>query len=161
MEEIWKVYTRPCVNKQQLWEISNLGNVKKNGVPYKLSEHLGYYTFRHSTMLHRVVAELFIPNPENKPCVEHIDADKHNNKVSNLRWATYKENNNNPITRKRMSESSKGQIRSKESIEKYRLKRIGYKHSKETKLKMSLSAKGRHRVYREDGTWYMTYENKQ
>ena len=43
----------------------------------------------------RLVAQHYIPNPENKPEVDHIDRDKDNNHVSNLRWATSKENNHN------------------------------------------------------------------
>jgi len=42
--------------------------------------------------VHRILAKLFIPNPENKPCVNHIDADRANNDLSNLEWATYSEN---------------------------------------------------------------------
>ena len=49
-------------------------------------------------MIHRLVAELFIPNPENKTEVDHIDGNKLNNDVSNLRWVSRKENMNNPST---------------------------------------------------------------
>jgi len=44
----------------------------------------------HKETVHRLVAEVFIPNPENLPTIDHIDRNKHNNVVSNLRWASYK-----------------------------------------------------------------------
>lgn len=43
--------------------------------------------------IHRLLAEAFIPNPENKPTVDHKDGNRQNNKLSNLRWATYAEQN--------------------------------------------------------------------
>lgn len=43
--------------------------------------------------IHRLLAEAFIDNPKNKPTVDHIDGNRKNNAISNLRWATYSENN--------------------------------------------------------------------
>ena len=48
--------------------------------------------------LHRLLAINFIPNPENKPTIDHIDRNKQNNNLSNLRWATHKEQANNMTT---------------------------------------------------------------
>jgi hypothetical protein len=47
--------------------------------------------------LHRVLAQCFIPNPENKPCINHIDFDRSNNSLDNLEWVTYKENSQHAI----------------------------------------------------------------
>lgn len=58
---------------------------------------------RKSFPVHRLVAAAFIPNPGQKPCVDHIDTDKANNNAENLRWVTQKENMSNAMTREKMS----------------------------------------------------------
>ena len=67
--------------------------------PVKLNTGSGYYSFSYKKayLVHRLVAEAFIPNPENKPQVNHIDANKLNNNVSNLEWVTPGENRRHAI----------------------------------------------------------------
>ena len=53
---------------------------------------------RKHVTVHRLVAEAFIPNPNSKPQVDHIDRNRKNNKVDNLRWCSLLENMHNPLT---------------------------------------------------------------
>lgn len=65
---------------------------RRRGYYYVNIQEDGIYRLR---LVHRLVAQAFIPNPENKREVDHIDSCSTNNKVSNLRWVTPKENQNN------------------------------------------------------------------
>ena len=55
---------------------------------------------RKNFRIHRLIAIHYIPNPENKPQVDHIDRDKSNNNINNLRWVSKSENQQNTIVRK-------------------------------------------------------------
>jgi hypothetical protein len=52
---------------------------------------------KKTTLIHRLLALTFIPNPDNKPLIDHIDRNRSNNKISNLRWASWVENMNNKV----------------------------------------------------------------
>ena len=79
-------------------------NVNKKGYSYVVLTNGGY---RKTHKLHRLVAQAFIPNPENKPHVNHIDEDKTNNRVDNLEWVTHTENQNHGTRNLRISASLK------------------------------------------------------
>lgn len=76
------------------------GTIKKEKVLTPKVEKNGYHRIvlydktNKTLMIHRLVAEVFIENKYNKPCIDHIDCNKSNNHFTNLRWVTYKENNN-------------------------------------------------------------------
>ena len=85
------------------YEISNTGRIRicNSGKILKQSDHTsGYKSVRlwngsnyKNHYVHRLVAEAFIPNPDNKPTVNHKDENRKNNSANNLEWMTYLENN--------------------------------------------------------------------
>ena len=124
--EIWK----PVVGYEGLYECSNLGNVRSlnyrrtstiKTLSLSLSKdgyikvHLWKNCKGKVLAVHRLVAEAFLPNPDNKPEIDHINTIKTDNTVflnedgsinyekTNLRWVTKKENMNNPLTIKDLS----------------------------------------------------------
>ncbi len=67
----------------------------------------GYYTVSlggvKTVPVHRLVCDTFLPNPENKPCIDHKDTNRLNNRIENLQYVTYAENNSNPTTTQKLS----------------------------------------------------------
>lgn len=96
---------------EELYQVSNLGRVRRNGrilkARVKRKGYLGVVLYNKSEpkhyIIHRLVAEAFIPNHENKPQVNHIDENKTNNTAANLEWVTAKENANHGTRNSRMS----------------------------------------------------------
>lgn len=121
--EEWK----DVIGFEGYYMVSNLGKVISLGRP--VTNHLGtrhqephivsfciagagYKKVRlwknnkqHNLYIHRLVAISFVPNEHEYPEVDHIDCDKLNNEMSNLRWCTRTMNQNNPITRMRVEGS--------------------------------------------------------
>ena len=59
-------------------------------------------------MVHRLVAQAFIPNPDNKSQVDHKNTKRDDNRAANLKWVTARENANNPLSKKHLSKAVTG-----------------------------------------------------
>lgn len=103
--------------KDSNYSISNLGNVKNTKTGRILKQNLaasGYFIIniyinkkRKSYIIHRLMGIYFIENPNNLYFIDHIDRNKLNNNINNLRWINRKENNNN----RKSSLNKKGSVR--------------------------------------------------
>lgn len=123
MEEIWK----DIQGYEGIYQISNLGRVKslsriifrgrgkhitKDVIIKIYVNNTGYYGVNlnvnkthKSFLLHRLIAKAFIPNPNNYPCINHIDGNPLNYSISNLEWCTYSQNTTHAYKINRMSQT--------------------------------------------------------
>lgn len=121
--EQWKI-----IEDYPNYMVSNMGrikslNYKRTGEEKILKlnkQRFGYYMVSlrkngntSKKLIHRLVAQAFLPNPDNKPEIDHINTIVTDNRAENLRWVTSKENSNNPITRKHYSDVRKIMLGSK------------------------------------------------
>ena len=130
MEEVWK----DIKGYEGLYQVSSLGRVKSLNYRNTGKEHIlkqticMYYIINlHKNgihkhhFVHRLVAEAFIPNPHNYPCVNHKDEDKTNNCVDNLEWCTYSYNTNYGNNIQNISNTQKNDKRKSKIVLQYDL----------------------------------------
>lgn len=109
---------RDVIGYEGIYQVSSYGNVRsldrviirKNGHPMTIKGrllsdcedsqtygniHLYKDGVRKREYVHRLVAQAFLPNPDNLPCVDHVNGDKKDNRASNLRWVSFYENSEN------------------------------------------------------------------
>lgn len=122
MEEIWK----DIKGYEDLYKICIDGRIKNKKNQYKTPTigKRGYYVInlwknnkQTQYYIHQLVAIHFIPNPNNRTEVDHINAIKTDNRIENLRWVTHQENMNNPNTTPLLN-YWEGKKQSEETIQK-------------------------------------------
>lgn len=111
---------KPIKGYEGLYEISNTGNVRsiRNNKILKPNTDKNGYLYvvfsvqqkRKTLKIHRLVADAFIKNPENKATVDHKNTNKKDNRVENLKWATNFEQSHNPKTYKTLYRNAMNRV---------------------------------------------------
>lgn len=173
MIEVW----RDVVGYEGLYKVSNLGRVMqlekttvvgygakvkhKNKIKNTYKKENGYICTHitkdkrtRDVYVHRLVAQAFIPNEENKPLVNHKDFDRANNKIDNLEWVTHSENN--MWSRENMSNAHKG----KKLSEEHKIAISNAIKGKKRKAKINCNRKtntGEHHISKVVQNGYVSY----
>lgn len=178
--EIWK----DIVGFEGIYKISNTGRVvslpktkiecgRKSG--NELKEKIGragyiYVALRkdkkqNNYLIHRLIAKAFIPNTNNKPCINHINSIRTDNRIENLEWCTYSENNSHAHKvggqGKYVGEKHSQSKLTKLQVEEIRAK---YKKYKYTMIMLSLeygASKSAIQAIINNKTWKNEQHNKQ
>ena len=108
----------PICNYENLYSVSNMGNIRNDRTGRILKNSIsnnGYYVCKlykdhigTSHLVHRIILSNFLPMLIQKPCIDHINNIKTDNRVVNLRWCTYQENNMNKGLDKRNTSKVRG-----------------------------------------------------
>lgn len=157
-DELWK----DAVDYEGFYQISDRGKVKsiarvvmrKDGKPYTVKERIitpyvdryGYLRIELNKRgvakkhyVHRLVGQAFIPNPDNKPQINHIDTNKKNNTVNNLDWVTLQENRDHAVANglqpdQRGKNNPNIKLTKKDVLLTRKLKKAGKTHTEISKI---------------------------
>lgn len=126
MDEIWtdiNGYEGKC----QVSTLGRIKSLKKNLIMKPMVATNGYLIAclwknnkQKKFVIHRLVAQAFIPNPNNYKEINHIDEDKTNNRIENLEWCSHSYNMNYGNVKEKISDANKGKIITQETKQKLR-----------------------------------------
>ena len=107
----------------RVWSKKGKGRFLKNRL--HSCGYIRYAIDKKDMYAHRLIAEHFIPNPHNLPMVDHINRDRTDNRLCNLRWVSHAENNDNKAVQKRVKSGIRGvsHIPSRGSPKKWKFQR--------------------------------------
>lgn len=147
--EVWAKYTGEYKELHNLVWVSSLGRVWKKGTNTRKNTFglVGNKTVQdyrvirvsikgkvYTRRVHRLVAEMFIENSSNSPYIDHINANRSDNRAENLRWVTHKENCNNPLYLGKLGERAQNNLKKFNYLSEANKKKVVATHIEGNKL---------------------------